>query len=366
MTFWQNHNVLRVVHKTRMDQGVFTMKTRQVIRPYRPLSGLAAFVSAFFVLTLVVYVAVSVVVGAALGDATHRRPIWQFVLLESSGLVAAVCSFMVIWVVCGTIKWIAYLVWVYRSYSNLPALGRASLSYDSPGWAVGDYFIPIISLFRPYQVMRETWAATRFPLNTSSAKQGPRSCWLLRLWWFFWLVEFFGFGVLYQVHSSQSPWPEPMVIWIEVLYFVTYLTSTMLTILVVRRISKSQEQTHLYLARAQARARATVAHPTLPRQGEANIFADVLDVPPEAPIPVAEVVAEPPDVTDVPSAGASAPRLAPAPVSRCPICATPYDGGERFCASCGAALPRTCRRCHTQLKPNAAYCTQCGASAGPA
>jgi hypothetical protein len=52
-----------------------------------------------------------------------------------------------------------WLTWVHRTYRNLPALGATELKY-SPGWAVAYYFIPVLSLFRPLQVMRETWRAS--------------------------------------------------------------------------------------------------------------------------------------------------------------------------------------------------------------
>jgi hypothetical protein len=52
-----------------------------------------------------------------------------------------------------------WLMWVHRTYRNLRPLGADGLNY-SPGWAVGYYFIPIMNLFRPFQVMRETWQAS--------------------------------------------------------------------------------------------------------------------------------------------------------------------------------------------------------------
>jgi hypothetical protein len=54
---------------------------------------------------------------------------------------------------------IFWLIWVYRTYRNLPALGAHGL-LATPGWAVGYYFIPIVHLFRPFQVMREAWRAS--------------------------------------------------------------------------------------------------------------------------------------------------------------------------------------------------------------
>src|SRR5207245_1107765 len=51
---------------------------------------------------------------------------------------------------------VVFLIWLYRSYANLQALWTEGHTY-APGWAVGYYFIPILNLFRPCQVMQETW-----------------------------------------------------------------------------------------------------------------------------------------------------------------------------------------------------------------
>ena len=52
-----------------------------------------------------------------------------------------------------------WCMWVHRTYRNLSALGAAGLR-RTPGWAVAYYFIPVLNLFRPFEVMRETWRAS--------------------------------------------------------------------------------------------------------------------------------------------------------------------------------------------------------------
>ena len=74
-----------------------------------------------------------------------------------------------------------YLFWVHRLSLNLWSL---RLSNDrplrfSPGWAVGWWFIPVMSLWRPYLVMREIW--------TRSHPSGVGS-YLMLLWWALWVV----------------------------------------------------------------------------------------------------------------------------------------------------------------------------------
>ncbi len=51
---------------------------------------------------------------------------------------------------------VAFLIWFHRVHKNLPALGGRELKY-TPGWAVGGFFVPLLNLVRPLQVMREIW-----------------------------------------------------------------------------------------------------------------------------------------------------------------------------------------------------------------
>ena len=49
---------------------------------------------------------------------------------------------------------ITFFFWIHRAYKNLYSFGSLGLRF-SPGWSIGWFFVPIASLFRPYQVMSE-------------------------------------------------------------------------------------------------------------------------------------------------------------------------------------------------------------------
>ena len=73
---------------------------------------------------------------------------------------------------------VAFLMWTYRASQNLVAMG-VQLRYSS-GWAVGCWFIPIISLFRPYQAMKEIW-------KRSHPNRYDPDALLVDVWWALWL-----------------------------------------------------------------------------------------------------------------------------------------------------------------------------------
>ena len=72
----------------------------------------------------------------------------------------------------GIVTGITFLKWIYRAYKNIQGFGAEGLRF-SPGWAVGYYFIPILSLIRPVQVMSEIWRASDDPRNW------PRKTWFM-------------------------------------------------------------------------------------------------------------------------------------------------------------------------------------------
>lgn len=68
-------------------------------------------------------------------------------------------------------------MWIYRAHANLRAAGIET--EFSPGWAVGWYFIPFMSLFKPFQAMRELWNSSHM-LPTDFGGEAPGE---VKIWW---------------------------------------------------------------------------------------------------------------------------------------------------------------------------------------
>src|SRR5262249_5348965 len=89
----------------------------------------------------------------------------------------------------------------YRVYSNLYLFRVSGLTY-SPGWAVGYFFIPIISLFRPYQALQEVWRASDpdVPADDRRGWRDTDSSPVILLWWLLWIAG----GILAQVYLRMA------------------------------------------------------------------------------------------------------------------------------------------------------------------
>ncbi|MBN2081546.1 DUF4328 domain-containing protein [bacterium] len=95
--------------------------------------------------------------------------------------IVAVALALVLAVIGGSVF---FYIWLWRSVYNLRKLGAPFMSF-TPGWAVGWWFVPLINLWRPYEILRELFhyssAHTRGAVpETGSYENAPP--YLLHLW----------------------------------------------------------------------------------------------------------------------------------------------------------------------------------------
>lgn len=77
---------------------------------------------------------------------------------------------------------VIFLMWLYRSYENLPTLEYPGTELVIlRGWAVVSFFIPFVSLVVPYRAMRELWTKSLPNYNEMLSDPGPPA--FFPLWW---------------------------------------------------------------------------------------------------------------------------------------------------------------------------------------
>jgi hypothetical protein len=80
---------------------------------------------------------------------------------------------------------VAFLLWAHRAHRNLPSLGVGNLRFK-PRDAIIYFFIPILNLFRPLQVMKETWYGSH--PATGRLQTGRPSMAVVGWWWGLFLI----------------------------------------------------------------------------------------------------------------------------------------------------------------------------------
>ena len=76
------------------------------------------------------------------------------------------------------------LRWIHRANYNARQLGAENMKF-TPGWSIGYYFIPILTLWKPYAAMQEIWKASKNPTDWRSQSTSA----VLPVWWMLWLTS---------------------------------------------------------------------------------------------------------------------------------------------------------------------------------
>lgn len=137
---------------------------------------------------------------------------------------------------------VLFIVWFYRAYANLGALGAGELRYGT-GWAAGAWFVPILNLFRPKQIADDIWRASDPELGEPGAwRSGPVPV-VYGVWWTAWLAWIIG-GTAVAVATwvtadsifTIRPLPATTVI-----FDVIAVVTAALAYLVVKQTTERQE-----------------------------------------------------------------------------------------------------------------------------
>jgi len=124
-------------------------------------------------------------------------------------------------VLTGLACMIVFGVWIVRSSKNAwliarlvhdapprPGLSRpTTFLNDTPGWAVGWYFIPIANFWKPYVAMRDIVRASTLTVGLMN--------WLLPCWWTLWILAQFSDRATRVFAKKGADWAaaEQLVVW---------------------------------------------------------------------------------------------------------------------------------------------------------
>ena len=138
---------------------------------------------------------------------------------------------------------IIFLVWVHRTHSNLPSLGAIELRF-TPGWAVGWFFIPIMSLFRPYQVASEIWKASDPNVDTTDnvSWKNVATSPIVGWWWAPFLISnYIGLFAMRMILRGEELSDLLASTYAYMVSDAIDVVGILITILMVRRIGQFQE-----------------------------------------------------------------------------------------------------------------------------
>ena len=171
---------------------------------YRPLKGLTYAVLAFGALhcltALVVVVSLLHQWQLLARMGANFFPSREVMLAAANASDRAARAAAAVFEIFLLLTYISGGMWIYRANSNVRARGAKRLE-SSPGWAVGWYFVPYMSLFKPFGAMVEIWNAS---ISSDRWRSRPTPG-LLHAWWALWLIaNMFGYLVAVMTRGSRS------------------------------------------------------------------------------------------------------------------------------------------------------------------
>jgi hypothetical protein len=95
----------------------------------------------------------------------------------------------ILYTIAYIISAVTFIMWFRRAYYNLHQ--RVSYLSQSEGWAAGSWFVPVLNLYRPYQIMKEMYNETRNLLQSRGFSDISITTKLLGWWWALWIVSRF-------------------------------------------------------------------------------------------------------------------------------------------------------------------------------
>lgn len=211
---------------------------------YRPADTRARWT---LVLLAVLGLTTVLIMFATVGEISLLQRIVAGEFVSDAELIAndesqALMSLLYLAAFLGTI--VVFCLWIHRASGNLRPLGARELSF-SPGWAVGWWFVPIMQLFRPYQVMAEIWKASdpETPSDQPTAWVGTSGTPVLGFWWATWLIASFVSDIAARV-LFQGDTAEDLIVsdWISLAGNALFIVAGVLVFILVRRIMSRQAE----------------------------------------------------------------------------------------------------------------------------
>ncbi|NIK73072.1 hypothetical protein FHS56_000558 [Thermonema lapsum] len=93
-----------------------------------------------------------------------------------------------IYIIVYVISAVTFIQWFRRAYFNLHQKVK-NLAYTE-GWAAGSWFVPIVNLYRPYQIMKELYQETKELLNKKGINVNTNlTTSSLGWWWTLWILN---------------------------------------------------------------------------------------------------------------------------------------------------------------------------------
>lgn len=133
---------------------------------------------------------------------------------------------------------ITFIMWFRRAYFNLHQIGN-DLLYGE-GWAAGSWFIPVLNLYMPYQIMKDLYTKTNSVLSQNLMTCNKRlPIKYINWWWGLWIITLvlenisFRSFILDDIYGIASG--------IDIIVTLLYIPLSFITVKIIKDYSEIEE-----------------------------------------------------------------------------------------------------------------------------
>jgi hypothetical protein len=136
---------------------------------------------------------------------------------------------------------VTFIRWFRRAYFNMHVLiGRMRYTVI---WAAGAWIVPIISLFRPHEIMKEMYDSAEELLEKDQLlEKNTRRVKIVCIWWAFWVVLNISSYILNWIASNASDLETSMACYVGfMIYCVLYIPLSILAVKVIQNYAAMEK-----------------------------------------------------------------------------------------------------------------------------
>ena len=163
----------------------------------------------------------------SLGSGTGPAP-------ETADAVAGITSIAMLVAMLISIVFVSR--WIMRVNANAHSLSDSMTI--TPGWNVGWFFVPVATLWKPFQGLREAWQASVSPHDPGSVPVPA----LMRWWWGLWLATSIIGNISFRLSLNANDVGTLIAAhWLDVASFFIDIPLSVALIMMIRRFNELQK-----------------------------------------------------------------------------------------------------------------------------
>jgi len=153
---------------------------------------------------------------------------------ETADAVAGITSVVMLVTMLTSVVFVSR--WIMRVNANAHSLSDSMTI--TPGWNVGWFFVPVATLWKPFQGLRETWQASVSPHDPASVAVPA----VLRWWWGLWLATSIIGNISFRLSLNANDVGTLIAAhWLDVASFFIDIPLSVALIMMIRRFNELQK-----------------------------------------------------------------------------------------------------------------------------